>query len=308
MIATGAAFATVTTVSVYEGRGAGAADTEGEPAVAVAAEHDGSAQPSRASSEALGLPASASRDSREAVAVAASARGAATSREVSREALEDQLASARKEKGELETRVRKLESDVEQRTAGPGAPEAARPGQIGGGADELDLDQEDWKKLAAEGRVKYKIPCLLPPGSPWTPSESALNELGLSPGDGEVIAEAHRRSNARIWDVVRPLCEGVLGDPGTVDLLGGPGCLRLIRQFSDAKDPAASREAQRRVAEIRAGLRPRPAPGEPQDPMFQTFMALTDEGQLFEADLTESFGPEDAKRIAQSNRCTATLR
>lgn len=310
MVASGAAFATVATIGVYEGRDAGATHRGAEHALAIAGEHDGSAQSGRVSPTALGLPATGSSGSPETAAVTASASGAATGAEGSRERLEEQLARARKEKGDLATRVRKLESAVERHsdetTPEPSTREPAGAGPHG--ADELDLDREDWKKLAAEGRVKYRIPCLLPPGSPWSPSESALNELGLSPGDGEAIAEAHRRSNARIWDVVRPLCEGVLGDPGTVDLLGGPGCLRLIRQFSDAKDPAASREAQRQVAEVQAGLRPRPAPGEPLDPMFRTFMALTDEGRLFEADLAESFGPEDAKRIARSNRCTATLR
>jgi hypothetical protein len=306
MLASGAALAAVTTMGLYEaGREGSNGSAAGSSRLAAAAE---TIEPNGAPP---GAPASAASSTGGCPEPAAASR--AGGGKTSREQIEQELVGVQREKRVLETRLRSLESNIERQDRQGSAPASAaelEAAKATGRADpqEFDLDQEDWKKLAEEGRVKYKIPCMLPPGSPWMPQESTLNELGLSPGDGEVIAEAHRRSNARIWDVVRPLCEDVVGDPGTVDLLGGPGCLRLIRQFSDAKDPAAARNAQRQVAEMHAGMRPRPAPDAPKDPMTETFLALTSEAQLFEADLAESFGPEDAKRIAQSNGCSATYR
>jgi hypothetical protein len=57
---------------------------------------------------------------------------------------------------------------------------------------------------------------------------------------------------------------------------------------------------------VRAGLRPEPRE-KPQHPIFENLMAVTGEMKRFEADLAESFGPEEAKRIAWGPGCMNIL-
>lgn len=173
---------------------------------------------------------------------------------------------------------------------------------------DFDLDREDWKALAAEGRIKYRIPCMMPADSAYTTPPADLDAPGLSPEDGQVLTEAHRRSNARVWETVRPLCMQVVGKADVVDLLGVPSCLRLIESAATSTDFMAAAAARRRVAEVHAGMTPAPGNGEPQSALFAALMAVTSEAQHFQADLAESFGPEEAQRIADSMRCVATVR
>ncbi len=169
-----------------------------------------------------------------------------------------------------------------------------------------DLDQEDWKELAAQSRVKYRMPCLMPLEAAWKVPQAELDKLGLSPDDGEALGEAHLRSNRRVWEVVSPLCLDIVHDPDVVTLLGANSCLQLIEKVAGRKDHKGVTEARRQVAEVHAGLRPPPEADQPQAPLFQAFMAITSEAQRFEADLAESFGPEEAKRIWHSMSCAAT--
>jgi hypothetical protein len=208
------------------------------------------------------------------------------------------LETVQREKRELEQQLRGMKEEIAQSADTEAAPER----------DEFDLDREDWKKLAAEGRIKYRIPCIVQPELGYTTSPAQLDHLGLSPDDGKILDEAHRRSNARIWATVRPLCLKSVKDASVVDLLGAMGCVRIIQQVATASDRMAIADAQRQVAEVHAGLRPAPEAGKSPSPLFDVDMALTSEGQLFEADLAESVGPEDAKRLAQSLSCSATSR
>jgi hypothetical protein len=170
----------------------------------------------------------------------------------------------------------------------------------------FDLDREDWKELAAQSRVKYRMPCLMPLEASWKVPQAELDKLGLSPDDGEILGEAHLRSNRRVWDVVRPLCLEIVHDPDVVALLGANSCLLLIEKVTGRNDPKAVTEARRQVAEVHAGVRPAPPADQPQAALFEAFMAITSEAQRFEADLAESFGPEEAKRIWHSMSCAAT--
>jgi hypothetical protein len=65
-------------------------------------------------------------------------------------------------------------------------------------------------------------------------------------------------------------------------------------------------ETRRQVAEVHAGLRAPPAAGEPQSPLFQALLLMSSEGKRFEADLAESFGPEEAQRIWRSMSCSSS--
>lgn len=197
--------------------------------------------------------------------------------------------SLQREKRALETELRDLENDAAERDRYA-----------------YDPSPEQWKELAARGRVKYRMPCLMPQESAWKVAPAELDKLGLSLEDGETLGEAHARSNARVWSVLRPLCVDIVHDPDVVALLGPTNCLTLIEKVSSRSDLAATQEARRQVAEVHAGTRAAPAPGEPQHPLFESLLAVSSEGRRFEADLAESFGPEEAQRIWRSMSCAAT--
>ena len=210
------------------------------------------------------------------------------------EALKRKLSVVLSQKSELEGQLRGLELDRERR------PETAAPER-----DEFDLSREDWKALAATGHVKYRVPCVLPNDPSYSTPADELDQLGLGPDDGKLLAEAQRRSNARIWATVRPLCAKLVGGDSVVDRLGAQSCLSLIERAANESDPIGSFEARRAVGEVHAGLREAPDLSE-QSPVYQAYMALTREGSQFEADLAESFGPEEAGYIARNMRCAST--
>ena len=81
--------------------------------------------------------------------------------------------------------------------------------------------------------------------------------------------------------------------------------IHVIVDVARKKDRDASSEAMRQVGEIRAGKRPPPGPGDALDPTLEAFLALTGELSEFEADLAQSFGPEEAHRLAYSDEMCA---
>lgn len=292
---------------VESGRGA-PAGIRGEAAEAgeVTGGEPGSGDPGStapANEEGVGTTAWALKGSPRAggASAAASSAGGASADvpiAVQAERLRGKLAEVLRERRDLETQLQTLESEL------------ARSAEIPPTGDprDFDLDREDWKALAAEGRIKYRIPCMMPGDSAYTTPPADLDALGLSPDDGQALTEAHRRSNARVWGEVRPLCLQAVGKADVVDLLGLSSCLRLIETAASNEDVMAAADARRRVAEVHAGMTPPPREGEPQSPLFTALMAVTSEAQRFQADLAESFGPEEAKRIADSMRCVATVR
>jgi hypothetical protein len=161
---------------------------------------------------------------------------------------------------------------------------------------EYDLDEQDWQKLAKTGTIKYRHPCLEEKG--WKPRPEELELLGLGADDAEVLRAAFRRSYDRVWKTVRPLCAKVIGDADVVDSLGPDTCIHVVVDASRRQDNAQADLAIRQVSETRAGQRALPAPGAATHPVFRLFWLLTGEMRAFEADLAESFGPEEAKRVA----------
>jgi len=207
----------------------------------------------------------------------------------------DKLATVQREKAQLQGEKRDLETQL-----------LALKGEVAErDSYKYDLSQEDWKKLAAEGRVRYRMPCLMPLETGWKMPQQELDQLGLSPEDAEILAQAQRRSNHRVWDTLRPRCMKIVNNAEVVDLLGATSCQHLIEKVASRSERAAVMEARRQVAEVHAGLRPPPAAGQPQHPVFESLMTFSSEGKRFEADLAESFGPEEAKRIWQSMSCAA---
>jgi hypothetical protein len=297
MLASGAALSAVAVVTIYEG---GAHVAGPDPQVTredVQTLQPSSNEPTRElRSDGIEVPPTGSP-----AAPRPSPRGGANTETPAASQLEHirgKLQEVQREKRDLEAQLLTLEGELNERASSV----------PGGDPAEYDLDREDWKELAAKGRIKYRIPCLSSNGGAWQTSQPQLDKLGLSPEDGEAIREAHRRSNARVWETVRPHCVKASGDAAVADRLGADGCITLIEQTAPATDPMAIFNAQRQVAEVHAGIRPPPEAGQAQSPVFDAYLALTSEARLFEADLAQHFGPEEAKRLIESLPCVATRR
>lgn len=101
------------------------------------------------------------------------------------QAAQEQLSLARKRIAQLE---KELESD--------------RP------RHEFDLTPEDWKHLADNGIIKYRLPCA---NSNAVPTDRVLDELGLAPEDREVFRGAFENSGKRLREKLVPLCAAALG-------------------------------------------------------------------------------------------------
>jgi len=78
------------------------------------------------------------------------------------------------EKRDLEAKIRKLENELSQR------PERESD-------YEFDFSPSDWRELAANHQIKYRIPCPMPAGLPWKMAQSEQDELGLSSEDAEIV-------------------------------------------------------------------------------------------------------------------------
>lgn len=172
---------------------------------------------------------------------------------------------------------------------------------------EWDLDQEDWAELAKRGEVKYRVPCGR--SQSWTPSPATLNELGLAPDDVAVIRQAMERSHQRTWAQIRPLCLQAVGNAEVVDKIGLDSCTHIIHELQVAIDEESAREAHTAAAEIRAGIRPEPSPNDKVHPVTKMFLVLSGASQGFEEDLAKTLGPDEAHRIATTDKlCWASSR
>lgn len=193
------------------------------------------------------------------------------------------------QKADLESQLKKSEEKLAAAQNDGAAPRARA---------EFDLTADDWKELAKDGTMKMAIPCNRKDG--WKPSSEQLDKLGLSPQDGPTLTGVYKRSNDRLWQVVRPLCKDVMGSQEAADKLGAGTCFHVVLDLNRERDREGTNEAMREVAEVRAGLRPMPGPNEPmaQHPIFKMFMALTGEMKQFETDLAQSLGPDEAHRVA----------
>ena len=177
---------------------------------------------------------------------------------------------------------------------------AQSDGGLGKRRNEWDLTQDEWKDLAKNGQVNWRTPCYDRDG--WTPPADTLDKLGLSPRDGATLRDAYDKSYRRLWSQIRPICAQELGTTGDVlERIGPDACVHLVYDIEIAIDKNAAMEAHTQVAEIRAGLRPEPAPGEKVHPVLKLFLLLSRANSVFESDLTTSFGPDEAHLLAYSD-------
>jgi len=195
------------------------------------------------------------------------------------------------EKAMLEASLKKTE---EQLAA------AQSEGGVGKRRNEWDLTQDEWKDLAKNGQVNWRTPCY--ERDAWTPSADTLDKLGLAPQDGATLRDAYDRSYRRLWAQIRPICAQELGTNGDVlERIGPDACVHLVYDIEIAIDKNAAMEAHTQVAEIRAGLRPEPAPGEKVHPVLKLFLLLSRANAAFESDLAKTFGPDEAHVLAYSD-------
>jgi hypothetical protein len=187
---------------------------------------------------------------------------------------QEELSTARKRIAELE---RKLGSD--------------RP------RHDFDFTKEDWKQMAASGEVmRYRIPC----GGARPPGDDVLDELGLAPDDRAVLQRAYDDSAKRIRNALLPLCAEALGN--RMDLAAAmsvDSCRHVIISTTRTRNEDPSQAAQR-VAAFMAGDGPRPVPS--GGLTERAFLALAQESGLFEEELAQAFGPEEAHRLVFSDR------
>jgi hypothetical protein len=165
-----------------------------------------------------------------------------------------------------------------------------------------DLTKDDWAELAEQGIVRYRFPCTRPDQATYT--EKQLVALGLTPGDGAILTQAHQHSTQRVWDTVRPLCQEALGNASveTVERLGFQSCKAIITSFvENSVSMDELFQLYVAVGEMRAGKRPIPGPNEKVSPLVRLLLALSGENAEFEAELTKHLGPEDAHRIAYAD-------
>jgi len=176
----------------------------------------------------------------------------------------------------------------------------ARLGDAGPVKSEYDLTQADWKELAKEGEVRMRVPCGGPKGD-YSVTPGDLNKLGLAPQDAPMIQAALKQSNARSWGVIRPLCSAALGD-ANVDRIGQSACVAVLAQLDQSQNNDAYTEAVRQVAEIEAGQRPPPGPGDSVMAIERAYLALAGETRNIQSDLAQSIGPDDAHRFVYGDQ------
>ncbi|HEY3819385.1 MAG TPA: FecR domain-containing protein [Polyangiaceae bacterium] len=159
---------------------------------------------------------------------------------------------------------------------------------------DYELSPQDLKELAKEGEVRMRVPCGGPKGD-YAVSADTLNKLGLAPQDGPILQAAYAKSHERSWGVIEPLCSQALGG-ADVTHIGQQACVSILMNMASEKNAAAYDEDVRDVAEILAGTRPPPAPGATVDPLVTAYLALAGETGTIQSELTQSLGPDDARR------------
>ncbi len=191
-------------------------------------------------------------------------------------AVQEQLSMERK-------RIAQLESELQEDP--PPRQERTR--------HEFDFDRDDWRRMAADGVMKYRVPC-------DPPDDVVLDELALAPDDRDVVRHAFAHSATRLRSKLLPLCAAALDDRTDVaQNLSTDSCRQLL--MSTASDRSESNLlSAHNVAAFMAGDAPRPGQDSPLTERL--FLALAEESKNFEHELAEAFGPEEAHRLAFSER------
>ena len=174
--------------------------------------------------------------------------------------------------------------------------ESDRPAGKARTRHEYDLTPEDWKEMAAEGKMKYRVPCA---GQNRAPADANLAALGLAPEDYEVVREAYANSIARQEAALYPLCAAALGAQLDVEgVLNLDSCVTIVLSTAAQRSDNPAQSA-RNVAAFMAGDAPRPDENSPLTE--RAFLAFAEESKRFENELAAAFGPEEAHHITYSD-------
>lgn len=196
--------------------------------------------------------------------------------------------AAQKQLGQARRQIAVLEKELER--AAPNGEQRAR--------HEFDLTRDDWRQLAADGKMKYRLPCT--GGAASAPSDDVLDELGLAPDDREVLRQAFEHSLERQRSALLPLCATALGERmDLATVLSVDSCRHIILSSAASRSESDAVAAQR-VATYMAG--DGPLPNDSGSLSEKAFLVLAQESKHFEDDLAEAFGPDEAHRLVFSNR------
>lgn len=205
--------------------------------------------------------------------------------------LKSRLARLSEQKEALESKLALAEQKAENSSGGVDS----------SGRHPFDLTQEDWGKLAEEKTFKFRLPCLREPA--WTPNEEQVRSLGISPEEVSVLKAAYARSKDRVIQLVEPICAKYAGSLEAARSLGIDTCIHLVVNAEQREDGALERQGAEFFA-IRSGRKPLP-PTDAMTPFVRLMLGLTGELGLFEKDLAEHFGPDDAHELAFSKALCA---
>jgi hypothetical protein len=208
------------------------------------------------------------------------------------QSLADQVKTYRHRLDSVDAQKRKLEKDLaaaEAKLADAGTATAAN--------DHFSHEpsQDELTELAKQGEIRLRLPCKS--GSKAGIAADDLQKLGLAPQDGPVVADALGASMKRSWTAVKQLCAQAVGGADVAERVGENACINIVMNNERENANDQYREDIRRVAEIRAGLRPAPAAGDDIDPFERMLLSLTSETKSLENDLAQSLGPDDARRV-----------
>ena len=199
------------------------------------------------------------------------------------------LESLEGEQAQLKKKLADAEEKLALADGGAGGPKKS----------EFDLSTDDWATLAKDGTVKYETPCIAKRRNGTVdPSSFDLDKLGLAPTDVPTLQSAYGKSRDRMWGTVIPLCAQAIGSEEVAEKLGPNSCIHVIVDVARTNDPKGTNEAMYQVGEIRSGQRAAPGANDAVSPVLKLFLALTAESKSFESDLAQSFGPEEAHRLA----------
>ncbi|WP_394851038.1 hypothetical protein [Pendulispora rubella] len=169
-----------------------------------------------------------------------------------------------------------------------------RPPTLAEDRSDLRPDRDEWKALAERGTLRFGVPCRMT--DPFTPpGDDALVREGVTKFDIRNLAEAYKRSTARIQTMESATCAEVLSITlESANRIGTKTCSAILEEQWLREDPGIFRV----IAEIRSGERAR----EPfaLSPLAHYYLGLTEEMDNFEADLARLGGIERARKIVAS--------
>jgi hypothetical protein len=158
------------------------------------------------------------------------------------------------------------------------------------GKHPYDLAPEDWAQLAKEGAFKYQMPCFRKGG--FRPTDEQLGKLGLQAKDADVIQTAYRNANERFGKDMLAICAAAFG-PATSDI---SDCITKL--FTNLYKEGQARTTFTQAAEIRGGAKQAPADA---SAALRMLLVMSGSMQGFEAELAQTYGADEAHRIAYSD-------